>query len=99
MKLDWKGVAILAGAALLIYFITRRDLQKAAAIADQIGDKAADLIFNAVNPTATKASVTLTDTAQQRMAKAIELGYGKMVNGVFTITPKGEALIAAGGTF
>lgn len=30
MKLDWKGVAVIAGAALVVYFITRRDVQKIA---------------------------------------------------------------------
>lgn len=30
MKMDWKGVAVLAGAALVIYFMTRRDVQQIA---------------------------------------------------------------------
>lgn len=35
MKLDWKGVAVIAGAALVVYLITRRDVQKIAAGAAQ----------------------------------------------------------------
>jgi hypothetical protein len=30
IKLDWKGVAIIAGTAFIIYLMTRRDVQKIA---------------------------------------------------------------------
>ncbi len=94
MSLDWKGIAILTGAALVIYFVSRRDAQNVltnirnAVTGDSIRQVIADRNYQPVE---------LTDDAMNSASAWVARGYAIWENGQFKITPAGEAYIQAQG--
>ncbi len=103
MRFDWKGIAIIAGAILTVYFISRRDAQNlfsttGTALTDAIQRGLTGDAWRQVIADSNYQPVEITPQSQLDAQHWIDLGYAYYdSSGVFRITPAGEAYIRAQG--
>lgn len=93
-SLSWEGVVALGAVALVIYWVLRSDVLASLKSVSTFGKNLNEGIKATFDPNYAGSPLELTEEASDRSAYYVSLGYAKWVNGVFTITPAGEAYIA-----